>query len=71
MTTENTLILLNSIHSNLKDVKELVSDKYGFDLTNLRQNIESKEFGACTFELNGKRIQQRVSKITPTKQDNL
>ncbi len=67
MTTENTLTLLNSIHSNLKAVKELVYDKCGFDLTNLRQNIESKEYGACTFELNGKRIQQRVSKITPTK----
>ncbi|MBK6699935.1 MAG: MepB family protein [Saprospiraceae bacterium] len=67
MTTENTLTLLNSIHSDLKVVKELVYDKCGFDLTNLKQNIESKEYGACTFELNGKTIQQRVSKITPTK----
>ena len=67
MTTENTLTLLSSIHSDLKAVKELVYDKCGFDLTNLKQNIESKEYGACTFELNGKTIQQRVSKITPTK----
>jgi hypothetical protein len=67
MTTENTLTLLNSIHSDLKVVKELVYDKCGFDLTNLKQNIESKEYGACTFVLNGKTIQQRVSKITQTK----
>ena len=33
----------------------------------MKQNIESKEYGACTFELNGKTIQQRISKITPTK----
>jgi hypothetical protein len=67
MTNENTMKLLNSIHSDLNVVKELVYDKCGFDLTNLKQNVESKEYGACTFELNGKRIQQRFSKITPTK----
>lgn len=67
MTDENTLPLLNSIHTDLKAVKELVYDKCGFDLTNLKQNLESKAYGACTFELNGKLIQQRISKITPTK----
>jgi len=67
MTTENTLTLLNSFHSDLKAVKELVYDKCGFDFKNLKQNIESKEYGACTFELNGKKIEQRISKITPTK----
>ena len=67
MTTENTLALLNSIHSDLKVVKELVYDKCGFDLTNFKQNEESKEYGACTFVLNGKTIEQRISKITPTK----
>ena len=67
MTNENTMKLLNSIHSDLNVVKELVYDKCGFDLTNLKQNLESKEYGACTFELNGKKIQQRFSKITPTK----
>ena len=61
------MTLLNSIHNDLKLVKELVYDKCGFDLTNLKKNLESKEYGACTFELNGKSIQQRFSKITPTK----
>jgi hypothetical protein len=67
MTTENTLTTLNSIHSDLKVVKELVYDKCGFDLTNLQKNLESVEYGACSFGLNGKAIQYRVSKITPTK----
>lgn len=67
MRTENTLKTLNTIHSDIRVVKELVYDKCGFDLTNLTQNLESKEYGACSFELNGKTIQQRVSKITPTK----
>lgn len=67
MTTENTFTVINSFHSDLKLVKELIYDKCGFNLTNLKQHIESKEYGACTFELNGKIIQQRFSKITPTK----
>ncbi|MDI9864099.1 MepB family protein [Flectobacillus sp. DC10W] len=67
MTTENTLTLLNSIHCDLKMVKELVYDKCGFDLTHLQQNLESKEYGACSFMINGKLVQQRISKITPTK----
>jgi hypothetical protein len=67
MTTENTLTLLNSIHNDLKIVKVLIYDKCGFDLTNLKQNLESEEYGACSFVLNGKIIQQRISKITPTK----
>jgi len=67
MTTENTLTTLTSIQSDLKIVKELVYDKCGFDLTNLKQNLESAEYGAYSFELKGRTIQYRVSKITPTK----
>ena len=67
MTTENTLTLLNSIHYDLKVVKEYVYDKCDFDLTNLKQNLESKEYGACSYMLHGKIIEQRISKITPKK----
>ena len=67
MIDENKLTSLNSIHSDLKVAKELVYDKCGFNLTNLKQNLESIEYGACSFQLNGKTIQYRVSKITPTK----
>lgn len=67
MITENALTTRISIHSDLKTVKELVYDKCGFDLTDLKQNLESVKYGACSFRLNGKTIQYRVSKITPTK----
>lgn len=67
MTTENTSTTINSFHSDLKVVNELVYNKCGFYLTNLEWNLESEEYGACSFVLNGKRIQHRVSKITPTK----
>ena len=61
------MITKNSLFPDLKLVKELVYDKCGFDLTNFKRNIESKEYGACSFELSGKIIEHRVSKITPTK----
>lgn len=67
MTTESTLTIINSFHSDLKIVKELVYDKCGFILTDPKLNAESLEYGACSFVLNGLTIQHRVSKITPTK----
>jgi len=67
MTTESMLTIINSFHSNLKIAKELIYDKCDFTLTDPKLNSESAEYGACSFELNGKTIQHRVSKITPTK----
>lgn len=57
----------NSLYNELKVIKELVYDKCGFKLTNLKLNSESVEYGACSFKLDGLRIEHRVSKITPTK----
>jgi hypothetical protein len=37
------------------------------ELTNLKLNTESLEYEACSFELNYKKIQYRLSKITPSK----
>ena len=67
MTTENTLTIINSFHSDLKIAKELVYDKCCFNLTDPKLNAESLEYGACSFVLNCLTIQHRVSKITPTK----
>lgn len=58
---------INPFHSDLKFVKEMVYDPCNFDFKNLKWNIESQEYGACSFELDGKTIQHRFSKITPTK----
>lgn len=61
MTTENRS------YSDLEMVKELLYDTCGFDLANLKLKKESMEYGACSFELNGKKVEYRVSKITPSK----
>lgn len=57
----------NTMFKDLQMVKELVYDKCGFALTDLKQHAESADYGACSFKLNGRTIQYRVSKITPTK----
>lgn len=57
----------NSFYSDLNLVKELVYGKCDFRLTNLKWNSESSEYGACSFELEGQKIEHRISKITPTK----
>ena len=59
--------IANPINDDLKIVKERVYDKCGFEIENLNQHQESIEYGACSFMINGKIIQQRFSKITPTK----
>ncbi|TAE13197.1 MAG: hypothetical protein EAZ95_11510 [Bacteroidetes bacterium] len=51
----------------LKLIKELVYDICGLELRKLERSLESEEYSACSFELNGKKILYRVSKITPTK----
>lgn len=50
----------------------LVAQKYvyepmGLYVTNLHQDKESQEYGACSFDLNAKQVIFRVAKITPTK----
>ncbi len=56
-----------TIDNYLNIVKELIYDRCGLELTNLKLHSESLSYGACSFVINGKRVEQRVSKITPTK----
>jgi len=68
MITKTPLELIDlTFQNDLRVAKELVYDKCGFHFTNLMINTESATYGACSFELNGKSVQYRVSKITPTK----
>ena len=55
------------LHTELKIAKELVYDPCGFVMTELKQNPESADYGASSFKLNGRKVEYRVSKITPTK----
>ncbi len=64
---ENKLMQTNLLQNDWKVVKELVYDPCGFAITELKPNAESAAYGACSFSIDGKTIQYRVSKITPTK----
>ncbi|BAX78702.1 MepB family protein [Labilibaculum antarcticum] len=48
-------------------VKELVYDKCAFEIKNFVLEKESREYDACTFEINKSFVIARRSKITPTK----
>jgi hypothetical protein len=65
--TENTPTSIDAFPGDLKIAKESVYDLCGLQLTNLHVQHEGTVYGACSFNLNGKLIQHRVSKITPTK----
>jgi hypothetical protein len=53
--------------NDLEAIKELVYDKCNFEWAKFEQHLESTEYDACSYTLNGKTIQHRSSKITPTK----
>lgn len=67
MNTEHLLDLPILLPKDLKIVKELVYDPGNIELVNLQLSAESKEYSACSFALNGKKVQHRISKITPKK----
>ncbi|MDO6739341.1 MepB family protein [Wenyingzhuangia sp. 2_MG-2023] len=53
--------------SNLNQIKREVYEKSGLKITDFQTEKESKEYAACRFELNGRKIISRNSKITPKK----
>lgn len=60
------LIRTEAFHADWYDTKKTAYDKCGFVITELSTE-EGKEYGACTFKLNGKVIKFRVAKVTPKK----
>ncbi|MCE3229714.1 MAG: hypothetical protein K0S32_4265 [Bacteroidetes bacterium] len=59
--------IINSFPADLLIIKTQVYESCGFKFSHPSLNTESKEYGACSFKLNGKTIIHRLSKITPTK----
>ncbi len=47
--------------------KEQLYDKLLLQLTDYKEERESKEYNACSFKLNGKSVLSRKAKITPKK----
>lgn len=67
MKTQNSTSVIASFHNDLKLAKERIYDRCALTFTNPLLQTESTEYAACSFELNTKKIQHRLSKITPTK----
>ncbi|NRT15739.1 hypothetical protein HNP99_002096 [Flavobacterium sp. 28A] len=65
MPTEKTVIDL--LPKQLKVIKEAFYDSNKLKITQLTINAESKEYEACAFLLNNKKVVYRQAKITPTK----
>ncbi|WP_299254924.1 MepB family protein [uncultured Cytophaga sp.] len=55
------------MHLDLGIVKEKLYDACAFEMSDFRTQEESTEYAACSFQLNAKKIEHRLSKITPTK----
>ncbi|MEQ8240115.1 MAG: MepB family protein [Cyclobacteriaceae bacterium] len=53
--------------STLNQIKTEVYDNCGLKMTGFQTEVENKEYAACRFELNGRKIISRNSKITPKK----
>ncbi len=56
-----------TFNTDLDAALKLAYEPNGFFLSKFAEEAESREYGACTFELNGLRIKFRTAKITPTK----
>ena len=49
------------------ETQKYIYDPLGWKCENIKEDSESKEYGACSFVMNGKKIIFRIGKITPTK----
>src|ERR1700760_1691320 len=55
------------LHPDFLQAQERIYEPLGLICNNIQKEAESSEYGACTFEMGGRRIMFRVAKITPTK----
>ncbi|NLR93814.1 MepB family protein [Flammeovirga agarivorans] len=55
------------MNENLTHIKLAIYDKCSFTISNYHEEAEGKEYEACQFDLDGKKIINRSAKITPKK----
>ena len=56
-----------NIHNELIYLIKTIYDKFDFNHSDVKSEIESAEYSASTFKLNGFNVKFRSAKITPTK----
>lgn len=55
------------MNRNLVQIKTEIYDKCSFEISDFKLEPESKEYDACRFDLDGRKIISRNAKITPKK----
>lgn len=55
------------MNNNLNQIKTVIYDKCGFEISNFKLEPESTAYDACRFKLNRQHIISRSAKITPKK----
>jgi hypothetical protein len=57
----------NFFSADLIILQDILLKKLNLAVYNIKSEKESKEYSACTFEINGAKVLYREAKITPTK----
>lgn len=57
----------NFITNHILELKNILYKPCNLSISNIHEELESKEYNACSFIINNKKAQFRVAKITPTK----
>jgi len=52
---------------SLSETEKIVCDKTGFIISNIKLDLESKDYFGSTYKINNKNVISRKSKITPKK----
>lgn len=58
---------LKGIHSDFFAIQKTIHESLWLICNNVKKEIESQDYGACTFTINNQHIAFRVGKITSTK----
>jgi hypothetical protein len=67
MNIQSPSTSIEELPKDLIQIKQLLLDIGNFEISHPITEIESSEYGACTFVLNNLNIRYRTAKITPTK----
>jgi hypothetical protein len=67
MNVQNPWQNTKELPNDLNRAKELIFDKNNLQCSQPMPELESSEYGACTFSLNNLNIRFRTAKITPAK----
>jgi hypothetical protein len=67
MNIQSPSTAIKELPKDLIQIKKLLLDIANFEISHPIPELESSEYGACTFVLNNLNIRYRTAKITPTK----